>query len=262
MPSPPKVPTPPSPAETAASQIDVNRQGASDFATLAGVNQQTPFGSLAFNVIGHDEHGVPIRSATTTLAPAQQALLDILTGSQRTAGTAGQNLLTNASYGEVPDLSTVTGGVVDTNLQRFLGHVSPYFEQQTQQLDTQLRNQGLLPGSQAYDRAMRSLRDNQFQSVQGFEAQMEPEAFRQATTSYTLPLTTAQTLIGMGQPASLPSNLVATPQAQQFQPPNLGQLQQTANQAAQFNYNAQLQQQMSLLNGIASLGSAGLAFLL
>lgn len=224
--------------------------------------QTTPFGNLSYEITGHDANGLPIYSANTSLSPTQQDLFNRYQQTQQRAGQQGQDLLTNANFGEIPDISTRAGSIVDTNLQHFVNRWNPIFQQQTSQLDNQLRNQGLTPGTEAYDRAMRSLRLNQNQTIEGYLSSMEPEAYRQSVQSYQLPLTTAASLIQMGQPGSLPQNLIGTPQAQQLAAPNIGQLQQIANQQAQFNYAQQVAQNNAIMQGVSGLGIAALPFIL
>lgn len=57
------------------------------------------------------------------------------------------------------------GGVQDrfaqTNYDRNMSLMGPRMEQQTEAMDVQLRNQGLRPGTEAYDRSMKDMRDQQ-----------------------------------------------------------------------------------------------------
>jgi hypothetical protein len=58
--------------ETAQGNLDAAR------ANIAAnrVNQYTPYGSLEYTMSGEDKYGNPTWSATQTLAPEQQQLLD------------------------------------------------------------------------------------------------------------------------------------------------------------------------------------------
>lgn len=262
MPSPPKVPKPPAPAETAAAQIGVNREAMRDYSTISSVGQETPFGTLNYEIVGYDANGLPIRRAVSNLSPEQQGLLNTLQGTQGTAGQAGQTLLSNANYGEVPDLSMDAGSRVQANLKNFTDYWNPFFDKQIQDLDNQLRNQGIMPGSTAYQRTMNEAKQTQNQTISGFLAQMQPTAFNQAVTSYGLPFQTASSLAQFGAPSSLPNQFVRVPESQQTKPPDIGNIQAQFNQAQQFGYNAQLAQQQALLGGISSIGAAALPFLI
>lgn len=261
MPSPPKIPKSPSPAETAAAQIGVNREAAKDFATLTNISQNTPFGSLNQEIIGYDANGLPIRRVNTQLSAAQQALLNALQGTQGTLGNQAGSLFNAANYGELPDLSGNAGSIVQENLRHFVDYWQPFHRQQTEQLDNQLRNQGLTPGTEAYDRAMRSLQANQGQQISGFISSAQPIAFNQALETYKTPLNVGQALLNLSRPASLTESLVKPPENQQFQPPNMNNIQATTNQANQFAAQMAMQQQSALLSGIAGIGSALLPFM-
>ena len=72
----PSAPAPPDYAgaaqQTAQGNIDAARQ-----ATAANrVNQVTPYGNLNYAITGADPYGNPTWTATQTLSPAQQQLLD------------------------------------------------------------------------------------------------------------------------------------------------------------------------------------------
>tara|TARA_R110000782_G_scaffold70606_1_gene141795 strand:- start:2641 stop:4188 length:1548 start_codon:yes stop_codon:yes gene_type:complete len=90
-------------------------------------------------------------------------------------GPAMQNLGEDfylGEYGATPDAQNYTGdqsydsSFGQTQFDRNMSLVGPQQERATAALDTQLRNQGLTPGSQAYDNAMGDLRDQQGE-VQG-----------------------------------------------------------------------------------------------
>ena len=69
---------PPAPDYAAAAQATAagNRDAAIATTEANRVNQYTPYGSLTYQQTGKSESGNPLWSATQTLAPAQQQLLD------------------------------------------------------------------------------------------------------------------------------------------------------------------------------------------
>ena len=89
-------------------------------------------------------------------------------------------------------------GNADSATNQMLSHetsfLKPYFQDQSDHLDTQLRNQGIMPGTPAYNEQMRAVQQNQNGSVSQFLASAEPQAFNQAVTNYELPLQTAGAL--------------------------------------------------------------------
>lgn len=81
----PKAPEPPDPQETAAAQTGTNVSTAVANSILGNVNQKTPYGSLTYGQSGTYKwtdptsgktYDLPIMTATQTLSPEQQKILD------------------------------------------------------------------------------------------------------------------------------------------------------------------------------------------
>jgi hypothetical protein len=260
--SSPQVPTVPNPTTTADQQQALNTQMLEEVQGASNVNQQTPTGSLTYTQTGVGPNGVPTYTATQTLSPAEQQLLQTMQGTQQTAGTQAASLLSNANYGGAgqPSPAAAIGNSTSGETQALLGqetaYLNPQFTQQTNQLDTQLRSQGIFPGSPAYTQQMQNLQLNQNQAVTGFLATAEPQAYQQATSSYELPLTMAAQELGISQPAGL--GLTTTPQAS-GSPANLEGDVASANTANMAAYNAQLAQQNAMMSGLFGLGAASIS---
>jgi Chaperone of endosialidase len=318
--SAPSVPTY-DPYSLANSQAQANVTSSIASQLGSEVGQQTPFGSLSYQQTGSytdptTGQVIPLTSATTQLSPAEQQLLTTGQGTQQTAATGAQNVLSGAGYGTsasptvagagtnantasgqvsgllansgygsgaTPNLMSLSSGLTGQEVSAETGYLQPFFTQQTTQLDTQLRNQGLDPSSPAYQQAMNNLQQSQNQSVSGFVAQAAPQAFAEAeqqyelpattasalesgvvapsygqsTTGYELPLQTAASLYSVGAPASLSSSLINTP-TENVQAPNYASDVTAANQAAIANAQLQQQQYSGMLSGLSNLGSAGI----
>lgn len=257
----PSVPNVPNPNVTAAQQQQLNAQTLEELQGANQINQQTPTGSLTYTQTGVGPNGVPTYTATQTLSPQEQALLTTMQGTQQTAGSQAGNLLANANYGGAGvDPSKIIGDATSGNTKALLGqetsYLSPVFTQQTQQLDTQLRSQGIFPGSPAYTQQMQNLQMNQNQAITGFLATAEPQAYQQAVSSYELPLTMASQELGISQPAGI--GTTTTPQ-ETSSPANLEGDVSSANQANMAAYNAQLNQQNAMMSGLFGLGSAAIS---
>jgi hypothetical protein len=255
----PDVPKVPDPNVTAAAQQGLNTQTLEQLQAANNVNQVTPTGSLTYTQTGVGPNGVPTYTATQTLSPAEQALLSTMQGTQQTAGGQAGTLLKNANYGGT-DPSKVIGDATSGNTQALLkqetSYLNPQFTQQTDQLDTKLRSQGIFPGSPAYTQQMQNLQLNQNQAVTGFLASAEPQAYQQAVSSYAMPLTLAQTELGIAQPAGV--GLTTTPQ-QTMNPANLEGDVASANTANMAAYNAKLAQQNAMMGGLFGLGTAAIS---
>ena len=140
------------------SNIDMARMG------LAAnrVNQQTPFGGLSYSQTGTDAYGNPTYTATQTLSPAQEQLYNKQNNLQ-------SSILDTASYG-IPNVqnSLMQGGVDTSKLAQtginpgetysdaIMRRLGPQMQQEKGQFDAQMANQGVAPGTEAYNNAKRS----------------------------------------------------------------------------------------------------------
>ncbi len=258
MPSAPKVPKPPDVAATTAASQAANKDTLLTTAAIQAQNQNTPVGSLHYT-LGTDANGNPTYTADTTYSPEQQALLNQLQQSQTGLGQAGGNLVNDASamYSEAPDFSEAAGTQTKINMDRQLGYLTPFFTQQTDQLDNQLRNQGLMPGTEAYKRATRSLQDNQNQSVMKFLNDTQAQSFDQAQKQYNQPMDTISKILGLSSPANLTGSLIGKPTATMANTDVAGIT--SSNYNAQMEaYKAKLAQSNAMMSGLFGIGATAL----
>lgn len=199
-PAPAPAPQPADPYAVAAAQQGTNLASLIDTQASQNVNQVTPTGSLTYQQTGTGPDGVPTYTAIQQNSPAQQELLELSQQTQGIASGAASNILGDSfdQYSKNPAdlIGNMTSGTTKDLLGKETSYLDPFFKDQTSQLDTQLRNQGIMPGTPAYDQQMRAVAANQNQAVTGFLAQAEPQAYQQAVTTYGLPLATAQQLSG------------------------------------------------------------------
>jgi len=149
--------------ETAAGNLDAARAN-----TAANrVNQVTPYGNLNYNISGQDPYGNPTWTATTSLAPDQQKLLDIqnrLSIGTASLGEKGLGYVSNM-IDQPFDVSTLPSTGFDpsqTYQDAYMQRLQPQIEQGREALDVKLANAGIPVGSEAYRRAMltQSQREN------------------------------------------------------------------------------------------------------
>lgn len=230
-------PKPPDPYATAQTQNQFDVAAAQKTAQLGMTGQQTPYGALAYSADPNSPSGY---TATQTLSPQQQALLNLQTGAQTGIGGAAQGLGQNIGgmYGSMPNIdpSTTLNQLIKWNQ----AYNQPIFQQQRSNLAGQLANQGLTPGSEAYNNALNLQARNEGDVQNQFFAQAEPLAFGQAVQQYQLPLQAESQLLGLAAPQG--PNYVSTPQPQ-VQPPNYQGL-------VQQNYQNQLAQQQAMMSGL------------
>lgn len=142
-------------AQTAAGNLDAARA-----ATAANrVNQVTPYGNLDYAITGADPYGNPTWTATQTLAPEQQQLLDI-----QNQTSLGMGQLAGKGLGYVENMISKpfdTSGIAQTGInpgetmqESVMRRLQPQLEQSREALQVRMANQGIPVGSEAYNRAM------------------------------------------------------------------------------------------------------------
>lgn len=215
-------------------------------------NQTSPLGTISYSTNGNT------MNAAQTYSPMEQALFNAFAGGFQPqamgAANAGMGSFINSTHGTgMPNLSDTAGGLTGQLVGQQTAAVEPQMAWQQQNLDNQLRNQGLMPGSDAYNRAMQTMYAGQGQAITAFQAQDEPIAYQQAMQNYMLPLQTSQTEAQMGAPSALQGTWLGAPTSQ-VAAPNLGQMLQGITGANNLQYNAQANQFGSMTNAIGALG--------
>lgn len=181
--------------------------------TMAGnaMNQDTPFGKLTYDSWIDPTTGLTRYSAKQVLDPRNQALLDATYSSRGMAGNAATNILQGA-YSGAPNILGGADSLMQQRLGAQLDYLNPTFDRQTDRMDNQLRNQGIMPGTEAYRNSMNDLRQSQGQTVSGAIAQFMPQAFSEAMQNYKLPAEMAGYLANLSNPLGM--GLTTTPQGQ------------------------------------------------
>ena len=150
-----KAPKAPDPAKTAAAQAQMNKETAVTQYGLGATNQITPYGDLSYSQIGKWDDGTPRFEATQTLSPEMQALYDKYSGIASNLGDIGTTLSGNVKdqFGQPFELGNeaVEGRIFDLGRKR----LDPMFEEGEESLRTRLMNQGLQPGTPAWEAEMR-----------------------------------------------------------------------------------------------------------
>lgn len=155
-------PKPPDPAQTAQQAQQINQQTAQTQFQLGATDQTTPWGSLQYTQSGTWPDGTPKYTANQTLSPEMQGVYDQLMGA---AGTAAGNInqpinapalqttLDTSGLSRLPtadDYSADRLRVEDAISAR----LNPQLQAGRTSRETDLFNRGVRPGTEAYDRAM------------------------------------------------------------------------------------------------------------
>jgi hypothetical protein len=264
----PSAPAPPdyraAAQETAAGNIDAAR-----VATAANrVNQITPYGSLKYDITGSDPYGNPTYTATQSLSPAQQQLLDYQNQASIGLGRlAGQGLGYVENMLQTPfdtsKLPTTGFNPSQSYQDAYMQRLAPQLQQGRERLAQDLANRGIDIGSEAYDRAMQSQaqRENDLllgATTQGFGVgqQARQSALQEQAYLRNEPLNTLSA-VRTGSQVQGPSFVNSAQQATTAGPDILG--------ATQMGYNAQLAASNAqnaannaMTQGLFSLGGAAL----
>lgn len=250
---------------TAAGNLDAARA-----ATAANrVNQVTPYGQLNYSITGQDPYGNPTWTATQSLNPTQQKLLDLQNQTSLGLGgleQQGLGYVSNMLQNPFSTSSLASTGINpgENYSDAIMRQLQPQIQQDRQSLDAQLANQGIMPGSQAYENAMR---------VQGSkEAQMRDQAivggmqtglaanqqgFNQLAYQRNEPINTLNA-VRTGAQVTNPS-FVNAPSQQTTAGADLMGAMGLTNQSNIANANAINAQQNAMMSGLFKLGSAALA---
>lgn len=257
--------TPPMPDYLGAAQEqgNQNRQSALYSAQISNPNVNTPYGSQQVSWNGN------IPTVNQSLSPEQQRLYNLQTGNQAALGGVAQNAInTNAgTLGGPLDLSKVPNMPISpgtTASQAMLERIQPQIEHMDVLNQSNLANQGITQGSEAYDNAMRlhnqSNNDLMLQAAAAgipYDLQANQQGYNQAVTNQTLPL---NQILAMqtGSQAQVPS--FQSYQGQTAAPAPTFAAQQAYGNQANNVYNQQMGQYNNMLGGLFGLGSTALMF--
>jgi hypothetical protein len=250
--------------ETAAGNLDAARQ-----ATAANrVNQVTPYGNLSYAITGSDPYGNPTWTATQSLSPAQQQLLDYQNQTSIGLGQlAGKGLGYVSNMLETPfDVSKLpsTGFNPSQSYQdAYMQRLAPQLQMGREQLAQDLANKGIDIGSKAYENAMRmqGQRENDLllgATTQGFGVgqQARQSALQEQAYLRNEPLNTLSA-VRTGAQVQGPQFVNSAQQATTAGPDILGAAGMQYN-AQMGDFNAKQAAQANLNQGLMGLGGAGI----
>jgi hypothetical protein len=250
--------------ETATGNLEAARQ-----ATAANrVNQVTPYGNLSYAITGSDPYGNPTWTATQTLSPEQQQLLDYQNQTSIGLGQlAGKGLGYVSNMLETPfDTSQLpsTGFNPSQSYQdAYMQRLAPQLQMGREQLAQDLANKGIDIGSKAYENAMRmqAQRENDLllgATTQGFGVgqQARQSALQEQAYLRNEPLNTLSA-VRTGAQVQGPQFVNSAQQATTAGPDILGAAQMGYN-AQMGDFNAKQAAQANLNQGLFSLGGAAL----
>ena len=248
--------------ETSAGNLEAARATAAANRT----NQITPYGNLTYTANpGTDPYGNTLYTATQTLSPAQQEILDRQSAlNSGLLGTAQSGLNYANQILSQPGVDTSklpsTGFNPGQSYQdAMMARLSPQLERESAQLEQQLANRGIVPGTDAYNQAKQLQAQNQNDrlnnaTVQGLNTGLaaNQQGFQQAAYNQMQPINVINAL-RTGSQVTNPQFANTPQQANVAGPDILGAT--NAQYQNQLNaYNAQQAQSGGFLGGLMNLG--------
>ena len=215
-----------------------NLAGAQSATQANRINQNTPYGSLNYTQ-GVDQYGNPTWTANQQLSqPLQDLTNSSLQGLQQSQA--------NPMYGINPGQT-----YSDAIMQR----LQPQLAQQSQSNTAALANQGIVPGTQAYDNAMRTFQQGQNDLLTSAQIQ----GMNTGLQAQQLQNTQAANIKSLGTPNYVnPYSQAAVSGPDYLGAYTTGQAAQIAAQNAQNAKTANLQNGLFGLGSSAILGAGGL----
>lgn len=260
----PKSPPPPDPKDTSAAQTGTNIGTAIANNTMTMVDQNTPYGSLAYTQSGTQTYTdpftgktyeIPRYTANTTLSAGEQGILDANTTARTNLAQTGANqsgfLKDYLSQPANFDTSAIEGRLNELGASR----LDPRFAQEEDVLRTRLANQGIVPGSEAYNREMTALGQSKNDAYNSLYLTGRGQAFDELAAMRNQPINEITALLSGSQ--------VQNPNVQQSQPQGAATTDVAGLINANYGQKMQAWQQdvaakQSLLGGLFGLGSAGI----
>lgn len=135
-------PQPTNPYDQANAQLGLDQGTATYNAALNRTNSSNPLGSNNWQITGTDSSGAPIYAQTTSLSPWAN---DTLSSPIDTTGMAGMP----GGPSTTQDLATTRNSLYNQEES----YIKPQQDLAAEQLDSKLANQGIMPGSAAYQQA-------------------------------------------------------------------------------------------------------------
>lgn len=254
----PTPPTAPDPVATATAQGNMNTNTAITQQLLNQTNQVTPYGNLTYSQNGNStftgadgkSYTVPQFTATQTLTPAQQQLLDLTNTTKKNLGQIGvdQSAKIGSLLGTNLNLNTATEDKID---QLGAARLDPQFARSEDALRTQLSNKGIQPGSQAWNAEMTQFQQGKNDAYNQLYLSGRGQGAQEALTERNQPINEISALLS-GSQVSQP-NYTSTPTTNVAGVDYTGLVNNNFNQQMSL-YNNQLQSNNATMGGLFGLG--------
>lgn len=252
----PQVPAPPDPVATANAQAKSNVQTATTQQQLNMVNQTNPYGSTSYKQIGAWQDGTPRFELTETLSPENQKLFDESMALAGKYGATGNKLMdaVSSSYSQPFKLGNEATEARLMELGR--ARLDPMMAERRAALETKLYNQGAMPGTEAWDRAMGDLGEQENDAYNQLLLSGRAQAGNELLTERNQPLTEMNAFLTGSQPQQ--RNFQDTPNTSVAGTDIAGLTMDAYKLGPLAQWQAEQQARNAMMGGIFGLGSAAL----
>ncbi len=250
----PAAPPAPDPVATANAQSASNVKSATNQYELGATNQITPQGTSNYEQIGTWADGTPRFQQTTTLSPGEQSIYNTGVQTRQNLGDIGSTQ--SAKIGQLLNtpfsVDTATSDKIQGLQNEFL---DPQWQRQQAAQETQLANQGIAPGSDAYTQAMKDFSTNRQRAYDQSYLDSYNTGQQAALTQRNQPINEISALLS-GSQVSMP-NFGNTP-SPGVAPTDVIGAQGQALAQQNVGYQGNLATNMGINSGLFGLGSAAL----
>lgn len=253
--NPSSPPPAPDPVATANAQTASNVKTATTQQQLNMVDQTNPYGSQNYTENGKWADGTPRFSMNTTLSPQEQAKQDQQWQFDNLTNTLGINQ-TKKLTGLLDTPFKLDNAATESRLMDLgRSRLDPVLQQRTSALETKLYNQGVMPGTEAYDRAMKADTQGQNDAYNQLMLTGRGQADTELTAERNQPINEITALMSGGQ-VNQPQ-FGNTPAASVANTDVAGITQQGYNNSL-LPWQAQNTSNNAMMGGLFSLGGAAL----
>jgi hypothetical protein len=251
----PNPPAPPDPAATAAAQTASNVKTATTQQQLNMVDQTNPYGSVAYTQTGKWEDGTPKFAANTTLSPEEMR-------NQRQQWEF-DNLTNDLGINQTKKLTDHLGKPIELGNEATearlmeLGRkrMDPMFADRRSAMETKLYNQGVMPGTEAYDREMLRLTEGENDAYNSLLLAGRGQAVQEGLTARNQPINEITALMSGGQVTQ--PNFTSTPQTNVAGTDIAGLTMDAYKMGPLANWQAQNANRQAMMGGIFGLAGTG-----
>lgn len=168
----PDTPTPQDPSVVAAAQTSSNKDTAIANANLNRVDTTTPYGDLTYSNAGTNADGTPKTTANVSLSPDEQQLLDTGNANKISLANTASGMLgqINQQYQQPANFDTTISPEIkqaqDAAYKSQTQYLDPQFARAQDEQNTRLANQGVVQGSDAYNKANDQLAEQKQRAYQ------------------------------------------------------------------------------------------------